>query len=356
MTTKKNSFLLKIKPKNEELKFNVNDFIDLFLNEGPFQNLLDQVFGIAPHDFMLNIYNVTFNEGVDRTIIDNVYTKYEEPKDIKLSNNEEITVQVNRPFGYRQIITLYPMPFDVTNDAIKKLTINWSTLKHFEFGKHKKCPAIHNPYLHLYIENLKKSAIPDAINFRNRYISVTIDGEEPKQRCVYCKETNHKIEDCNKRILNETRKQTQPINDTNSYASKLISSSKTREIIQHPSTIFKIQKKAIEKNNLNFPPLSVKNTPTNQSTPPSKPSLSDSSTSSDEQDLSNIDRNNYSAVLLSKPPHSPPLNTPNPPTPTKQIEKSKRKFSLSPASQSTSHTLNPKKKATPKSRLRKNSA
>ena len=356
MTTRKNSLLFKIEPKNEKLKFNVNDFIDLFLNEGPFQNLLDQVFGIATHNFMLNIYNVTFNEGVDRTIIDNVYTKYEKPKELKLSNNEEITVQVNRPFGYRQNITLYPMPFDVTSDAIKKLTINWGTLKHFEFGKHKKCPSIHNPYLHLYIENLKKSAIPDAINFRNRYISVTIDGEEPKQICGYCKETNHKIEECNKRTLNETRKQTQPINDKNSYASKVISSTKPREIIQHPSTIFKIQKKAIEKNNLNFPPLSVENTPTNQSTSPSRPSLSDTSISSDEQDLSNIDKINYSAVLLSKSPYSPASNTPNPPTPTKQIEKSKRKLPLSPASQSTSPTLNPKKKATPRSRLRKNSA
>ena len=122
MTTKKNSLLFKIKPKNEELKFNINDFIDLFLNGGPFENLLSQVFGIATHNFMLNIYNVTFNEGVDKIIIDNIYTKYEEPKEIKLFNNEEITVQVNKPFGYRQIITLYPMPFDVTSDAIKKLT------------------------------------------------------------------------------------------------------------------------------------------------------------------------------------------------------------------------------------------
>ena len=77
------------------------------------------------------------------------------------------------------------MTFDVTSDTIKTLTINWGTLKHFEFGKHKKCPSIYNPYLHLYIENLKKFAIPDAINLRNRYISVTIDGEEPKQRCGY---------------------------------------------------------------------------------------------------------------------------------------------------------------------------
>ena len=193
---------------------------------------------------------------------------------------------------------MYPILFDVTSDAIKKLTINCGTFQHFEFGKHKKCSSIHNPYLHLYIENLKQSAIPDAINFRNRYISVTIDGEEPKQRYEYCKETNHKIEECNKRILNETRKQTQPINDTNSYASKAISSTKPREIIQHSSTILKMKKKVIGKNNLNFPPLSVGNTHTNQSTLTPRPSLSNSSTSSDEQDLSNIDKTNYSTVLL----------------------------------------------------------
>ena len=107
----------------------------------------------------------------------------------------------------------YPVSnaFDIM-EAIKNLTINWGKLKHFEFGKHKKCPSIHNPYLHLYIENLKKSAIPDTINFRNRYISVTIDGEQPKTRCSYCKETDHKIEECNRRILNEIGKQSQPIN------------------------------------------------------------------------------------------------------------------------------------------------
>ena len=99
---------------------------------------------------MLNIYNVTFHEEVDKIIIDTVHSNYEEPKEIKLFNNEEITIQVNRPFGYRQIVTLYPMPFDVTSDSIKNLTINWGTLQHSKFSKHKKCPSIHNLYLYLY--------------------------------------------------------------------------------------------------------------------------------------------------------------------------------------------------------------
>ena len=84
---------------------------------------------------------------------------------------------------------------------------------------------------------MKKSAIPDAINFRNRYISVTIDGEQPKTKCGYCKETDYKIKDCNERVLNETRKQVQSINDQNNYATNLMSTIKPREIIQHPSTI-----------------------------------------------------------------------------------------------------------------------
>ena len=165
MTTKKNSLLFKTKITNEEKQFTVNDFIDLFLKDGPFESLLQQIFGIATHNFLVIIYNVTFNDGVDKKILDDLYTQYEEPQQLKLTNDEEITIQVNRPFGYRQIITLYPMPFDVTDKTIKNLKFNWGKLKHFELGKHKKYPSIHNPYLHFYIENLKKSAIPDAINF-----------------------------------------------------------------------------------------------------------------------------------------------------------------------------------------------
>ena len=163
MTTKKNSLLFKIKITNKEKQFTViidlflQSFtvIDLFLEDGPFQSLLHQIFCIATHNFLLNIYNVTFNDGVDKKILDDLYSKYKEPQQLKLSNDEQITIQVNRPFGYRQIVTLYLMPFDITDEVIKNLTLKWGKLKHFEFGKHKKCPSIHNPYLHLYIEKLK---------------------------------------------------------------------------------------------------------------------------------------------------------------------------------------------------------
>ena len=135
-----------------------------------------------------------------------------------------------------------------------------------------------------------------------------------------------------------------------------MSTIKPRKIIQHPSTILKMKKKAIQKNNLNFFPLLVGNTHTKHYILPSKPSLSDSISSSDKQDLKNIDKSPYSAIHLSKLPHFSASNTSNPITQTKQIDKSKRKLPSFPASQSTSPTLNPKKKATPRSRLRKNRA
>ena len=35
------------------------------------------------------------------------------------------------------------MPFDINLEHLKTITKNWEIIKHFEFGKHKKCPMIH---------------------------------------------------------------------------------------------------------------------------------------------------------------------------------------------------------------------
>ena len=84
---------------------------------------MQQIFGMATYNFLLNIYYVTFNDGVDKKILRDLYSKYEELQQLKLSNDELITIQVNRSFGYRQIVTLYPMPFDITDEAVKKIDL-----------------------------------------------------------------------------------------------------------------------------------------------------------------------------------------------------------------------------------------
>ena len=73
MTTKNNSLLFKIKITNEDKQFTVNNLIDIFLKDGSFESLLQQIFGIATYNFVLNIYNVTFNDGVDKKILNNLY-------------------------------------------------------------------------------------------------------------------------------------------------------------------------------------------------------------------------------------------------------------------------------------------
>ena len=201
MITKKNSLLFKIKPENDKMEFNVNNFIDLFLDGGLFESYLEEIFGIATHNYILEIFNVTFKETTPKAIIEDIYENFKDPQDITTKDNLDFTIQVNRPPGYRQLITFYPMPFDINVENLKEITKTWGNLKFFEFGKHKNCPLIRNPYLHLYFKNFNRKTIPDSISFRNRYISVNIDEEPPKLRCNYCKGTNDQNEECPNKAL-----------------------------------------------------------------------------------------------------------------------------------------------------------
>ena len=125
MTTKRNSLLFKIKLENEEADFNVNNFIDLFLENGIFESYLNMVFGIATHNYILKIFNVTFKETTPKSIIEDIYETFKEPQEVTSNDNIDFTIQVNRPPGYRQFITLYPMPFDVDAEILKAITKNW---------------------------------------------------------------------------------------------------------------------------------------------------------------------------------------------------------------------------------------
>ena len=100
-----------------------------------------------------------------------------EPEIISTKDNIDFSKQVNRPQGFRKLLTLYPMPFDISNENIQEIANNWGSGKHYEFEKHKKYPVIHNPYLHFFIENFKRKNVPDALIFRNKFISVSVDGE-----------------------------------------------------------------------------------------------------------------------------------------------------------------------------------
>ena len=151
----------------------------------------------------------------------------------ELRNNASVencfSIQINRPFGYRQLVTLYRIPFDINLDHLRTITNKWGIIKHFEFGKHKKCPMIHNPYL-LYIENFNRKEVSDQLIFGNRFIAINIDGDPAKPRCNYCKRTDHLIEECPIKVQT---KENQPPNNLpqpkQSYAQTVTSTPKTTQ-------------------------------------------------------------------------------------------------------------------------------
>ena len=106
----------------------VNNFIDLFLENGIFESHLNMVFGIATHNYILKIFNVTFKESTPKSIVEDIYETFKEPQEVSSNDNIDFTIQVNRPPGYRQLITLYPMPFDVNAEVLKAITKDWETL------------------------------------------------------------------------------------------------------------------------------------------------------------------------------------------------------------------------------------
>ena len=260
MTTKKNSLLFKIKVLDDNDDFNINNVIDLFLDDGIFQPYLDKIFGITTHNYQLKIYKVNFKDTTPKKILEDLYNTFCEPEIISTKNNIEFSIQVIRPQGFRQLFTLYPMPFDVSNENIQEIANNWGSVKHYEFGKHKKCPIILNHYLHLFIENFNRKNVPDALIFRNRFISVSVDGKPQKEKWNYCKATSHEIENCPKKLENNQNQSSQTSTEfsTNKtpYAKTISSSPKTNQpTFIHSLTKLKISKKANEKNNKNFPPL-----------------------------------------------------------------------------------------------------
>ena len=244
MTTKRNSLLFKIKLENEKNDFQVNDFINFFLEGGLFDSYLDEVFGIATHNFNLIIYNITFKESTPKSLLEDLYETFKDPQEVTFKSNIDCSIQINRPLGYRQLVTLYPMPFDINLEYLKTITNKWGIIKHFEFGKHKKCPMIHNPYLHIYIENFNRKEVPDQLIFKNRFIAINIDGKPAKPRCNYCKKTDHLIEEC---PLKTQPKENQPPNNVpqpkQSYAQTVTSTPKTTQPpFLHPSTKVKLTK------------------------------------------------------------------------------------------------------------------
>ena len=243
------------------------------------------------------------------------------------------------------------MPFDISNENIQEITNNWGSVKHYEFGKHKKFLLIYNPYLHLFIENFKKKNMPDALMFRNKFISISVDGKPQKERFNYCEATSHKIENCPKKLENKqkqsTQASTQPSTNKPTYAKAISSSPITNQpTFIHSLPKLKISKKAIEKSNENFPLLDpIEPSQNDIKHSPEKPSAASINISKQEV-IKSFDIFQFKETPTQKAECSNIQNeTSNSP---KKPESSKRKHFSSPQSFTTTITIKPRKKKHPK--------
>ena len=215
-----NTILMKVIPTDTSKPFDVNSFIELFLNDGPFKYLQELVYGISVHNFINKIYSVNFSTSTRPQIIRNLVEKFQNATSVQSGCGEYLTITATFPPRPLQMVTLYPMPFAVTQAMLDNITRGWGTLERYNFGRHKRFPAFHNAYLHLYFKNPQRHNIPDTIRVNNRFVTVMVQGEEHLHRCGYCKSRDHSTPTCPNRPGTSVNK-TSDSGAKKSYASLL---------------------------------------------------------------------------------------------------------------------------------------
>ena len=61
-----------------------------------------------------------FKETIPKKLLEDIYNAFYEPEIITTKENAKFSIQVNRPLGFRQMVTLYAMPFNISNETIQE--------------------------------------------------------------------------------------------------------------------------------------------------------------------------------------------------------------------------------------------
>ena len=346
-----NILLFKVFKIDSSSKIDINIFIELFLEDGPFENLLPNLVGCSVHNTFKQIFSVTFNNKTDQILIAKLLSNFLVPQTVKASNGTELQIQINRPQKSQHMITLYPVNHNIGEIHINQITKNWGKMESYKFGKHRRCPILLNNYLHLFFTDIKKQNIPDTFKINGKTVTILIQGEENILRCSYCKEKNHEIQSCPKKTHfkeNQSYSQTNP----KSYAARLSSSNVSKTTSSNPlrppprpqtlpksnSFYTPLKQSSFFSQKSTTPPTSPKKLtlPSPIKSVPSSPTPSSTSESSTQSDSTAFEEANESIVLI---PHNqpgsslqiddfPPLNPPKKTeetTTTTTTGKSKRK-------------------------------
>ena len=216
---------LRIKVEGNQIAdFDLNQFIELFLPQGPLYNFQTDIFGITTFNYLNKVFTVTFHQTTATDSASTLMNFLDGGREFVTARHKTVKLFARRPPPPTETITLYPMPHGITHEIVQNIAKDWGQLKSFDYGRHKLLPQVRNSYLHVKFTELKPQNIPQRILVNQHFVAVIKPGENISLRCGFCKLKDHKLVDCPERsqptnnFLNRPRNPQNPWNmDSNNF-------------------------------------------------------------------------------------------------------------------------------------------
>ena len=108
-----------------------------------------------------------------------------------------IKIKTEYPSQPDDLITLYPVPFEMTDQHLKALeSKGWGKITRIFFGKVRHYPQIKNGYVNIYIKEPNYMQIENKVNVFGHWMSVTTPYNRHLPMCRFCKVRGHEVENC----------------------------------------------------------------------------------------------------------------------------------------------------------------
>ena len=139
----------------------INSFLELFVEDGPFGHLTKDIFGITPTNALTKSFAISFKQEKAKELTNKLIAEYGQGQTVWSKHHIPINITFTWPKPPPQTITLWPVSHEIPPQALSDMVAGgrWGELNRFSFGRHKNFPQFHNAYLHLQIDkiNLKTS-------------------------------------------------------------------------------------------------------------------------------------------------------------------------------------------------------
>ena len=196
--TEKRTLIAKIDTKTQPTShFDLNNFLSLFVENGHFSNISENIFGVIPINLQSKTYSVSFKPN-NEALIEDLLNNYGFAKSVDCPTHGPIKISFSKPKPPPVTVTLWPISHEITPEILKTLleNNNWGRLERFAFGRHKNFPQFHNAYLHLQIDQFNPKNVPDNITINNNTVMILKPGDSNIPRCNFCKTKGHSVTNC----------------------------------------------------------------------------------------------------------------------------------------------------------------